>query len=123
MIEDMQTPHFIRPLTEDERHHIQTGLRSKDAFVLRRCPRESINNFVGKLAGFEPADATFNPKDLGHLTPVFGNPVVEIGTRPDGPLLEAAMSFLDVHSMLPGAPIRLWIFKKVFEILARICQN
>jgi transposase len=33
----MQTPHFIRPLTEDERHQIQTGLRSKDAFVLRRC--------------------------------------------------------------------------------------
>jgi transposase len=37
MIEDMQTPLFIRPLTEDERHHIQTGLRSKDGFVLRRC--------------------------------------------------------------------------------------
>jgi transposase len=37
MIEDMQTPIFIRPLTEDERHQIQTGLRSKDAFVLRRC--------------------------------------------------------------------------------------
>ncbi len=33
----MQTPHFIRPLTEDERHQIQIGLRSKDAFVLRRC--------------------------------------------------------------------------------------
>ena len=33
----MQTPHFIRPLTEDERHQIQMGLRSKDAFVLRRC--------------------------------------------------------------------------------------
>jgi transposase len=37
MLEDMQNPHFIRPLTEDERHQIQTGLRSKDAFVLRRC--------------------------------------------------------------------------------------
>lgn len=37
MIGGMQTPIFIRPLTEDERHHIQTGMRSKDAFVLRRC--------------------------------------------------------------------------------------
>ncbi len=37
MIEDMQLPIFIRSLTEDERHHIQAGLRSKDAFVLRRC--------------------------------------------------------------------------------------
>ena len=30
-------PIFIRPLTEDERHQIQAGLRSSDAFVLRRC--------------------------------------------------------------------------------------
>src|SRR5205823_9942686 len=28
---------FIRPLTEDERQQIQKGLRSSDAFVLRRC--------------------------------------------------------------------------------------
>jgi transposase len=33
----MRTPIFIRPLTENERHQIQTGLRSSDAFVLRRC--------------------------------------------------------------------------------------
>jgi transposase len=28
---------FIRPLTEDEQRQIQAGLRSSDAFVLRRC--------------------------------------------------------------------------------------
>jgi transposase len=33
----MKTPLFIRPLTENERGQIQAGLRSKDAFVLRRC--------------------------------------------------------------------------------------
>lgn len=33
----MRTPIFIRPLTEDEHHQIQKGLRSSDAFVLRRC--------------------------------------------------------------------------------------
>src|SRR6266705_1880127 len=33
----MRIPIFIRPLTEDERQHIQKGLRSSDAFVLRRC--------------------------------------------------------------------------------------
>src|SRR6266851_4915820 len=33
----MRTPIFIRPLTEDEQHQIQAGLRSSDAFVLRRC--------------------------------------------------------------------------------------
>ena len=33
----MKTPLFIRPLTEHERRQIQAGLRSKDAFVLRRA--------------------------------------------------------------------------------------
>ncbi|MBV9707918.1 MAG: helix-turn-helix domain-containing protein [Chloroflexi bacterium] len=33
----MKAPLFIRPLTEDERKQMQAGLRSSDAFVLRRC--------------------------------------------------------------------------------------
>ena len=33
----MKPPIFIRPLTEDEQRQIQAGLRSSDAFVLRRC--------------------------------------------------------------------------------------
>jgi transposase len=33
----MRKPIFIRPLTEDEHHQVQKGLRSSDAFVLRRC--------------------------------------------------------------------------------------
>ena len=33
----MRTPIFIRPLTENEQRQIQAGLRSSDAFVLRRC--------------------------------------------------------------------------------------
>jgi transposase len=33
----MRNPIFIRPLTEEERHQVQKGLRSSDAFVLRRC--------------------------------------------------------------------------------------
>jgi transposase len=33
----MRKPIFIRPLTLDEQRQIQTGLRSSDAFVLRRC--------------------------------------------------------------------------------------
>ena len=32
-----ENPIFIRPLTEDEQRQIQAGLRSSDAFVLRRC--------------------------------------------------------------------------------------
>ena len=33
----MRNPIFIRPLTEEEQHQVQKGLRSSDAFVLRRC--------------------------------------------------------------------------------------
>jgi transposase len=33
----MRAPIFIRPLTENERQQLQAGLRSSDAFVLRRC--------------------------------------------------------------------------------------
>ncbi len=33
----MRQPIFIRPVTEDEQRQIQAGLRSSDAFVLRRC--------------------------------------------------------------------------------------
>jgi transposase len=37
MIEGMKAPIFIRPLTQNEHSQIQAGLRSSDAFVLRRC--------------------------------------------------------------------------------------
>jgi transposase len=33
----MKPPLFVRPLTDTERGEIQAGLRSADAFVLRRC--------------------------------------------------------------------------------------
>lgn len=33
----MRSPIFIRPLTEDERTRLEGGLRSSDAFMLRRC--------------------------------------------------------------------------------------
>src|SRR3954469_16992652 len=33
----MKPPLFVRPLTDDERFAVQRGLRSVDAFTLRRC--------------------------------------------------------------------------------------
>jgi hypothetical protein len=33
----MKPPTFVRPLTDDERHALQAGLRSPVAFTLRRC--------------------------------------------------------------------------------------
>jgi transposase len=36
MMDLMKQPIFVRPLTEEERKQLETGLRSSDAFVLRR---------------------------------------------------------------------------------------
>jgi hypothetical protein len=33
----MKRPLFVRPVTDVERQHLEAGLRSSDAFVLRRC--------------------------------------------------------------------------------------
>lgn len=33
----MKAPIFVRPFSEEEQRQIQTGLRSKEAFILRRC--------------------------------------------------------------------------------------
>lgn len=37
MLGGMKAPIFVRPFSEEEQRHIQAGLRSKEAFVLRRC--------------------------------------------------------------------------------------
>lgn len=37
MLWAMKPPFFVRPLTPEERETLQAGLRSQDAFVLRRC--------------------------------------------------------------------------------------
>lgn len=37
MLSGMRKPIFVRPLTEDEQQTLTAGLRSSDAFVLRRC--------------------------------------------------------------------------------------
>ncbi len=36
-LEGMRPPIFVRTLTDDERQALEQGLRSNDAFVLRRC--------------------------------------------------------------------------------------
>ena len=37
MLVGMRRPIFVRPLTDAEHHTLERGLRSSDAFVLRRC--------------------------------------------------------------------------------------
>ncbi|HZU68348.1 MAG TPA: hypothetical protein VFA09_13820 [Ktedonobacteraceae bacterium] len=37
ILRSMRPPIFVRSLSQDEREQIEAGLRSSDAFVLRRC--------------------------------------------------------------------------------------
>src|SRR5437764_8839522 len=37
MVVSMRPPIFVRPLTDAEREHVEAGLRSSEAFTLRRC--------------------------------------------------------------------------------------
>jgi hypothetical protein len=37
ILDGMQVPLFVRPLTDAERQALEAGLHSSDAFVLRRC--------------------------------------------------------------------------------------
>jgi Winged helix-turn helix len=37
MLTPMKPPLFVRPLTDEERHHLEGGVRAQKAFTLRRC--------------------------------------------------------------------------------------
>jgi len=45
----MRTPVYVRPLSDDERQALEAGLRSSDAFVLRRC-QIILSSACGKRA-------------------------------------------------------------------------
>jgi hypothetical protein len=45
----MRPPTFVRTLNPDERQALEKGLRSKDAFVLRRC-QILLSSARGELA-------------------------------------------------------------------------
>ena len=58
----MRPPIFVRPLTDAEREQVEAGLRSSDAFVLRRC------QIVLASARGERA-----PAIAGHLSEVYSS--------------------------------------------------
>ena len=75
----MRKPIYIRPLTEDEQHTLQEGLRSSNAFVLRRCQillasaRGQTARVIGEALGCDDQTVrnvlhTFNTQGLAALT-------------------------------------------------------
>jgi hypothetical protein len=75
----MRKPIYIRPLTEDEHQILQEGLRSSNAFVLRRCQillartRGQTARVIGEALGCDDQTVrnvlhTFNTQGLAALT-------------------------------------------------------
>ena len=74
----MRKPIYIRALTEDEQHTLQEGLRSSNAFVLRRCQillasaRGQTARVIGETLGCDDQTVrnalhTFNTQGLAAL--------------------------------------------------------
>jgi transposase len=81
----MKPPIFVRSLSERERESLQAGLRSKDAFVMRRCQillasarGESPPKIAASLGcasqTVRNAIRAFNGRGLGALTPGSSRP-------------------------------------------------
>ena len=81
----MKPPIFVRSLSENEREALETGLRSKDAFVLRRCqillassrgqsPPEIARSLACGSQTVRNAIHAFNGRGLGALTPGSSRP-------------------------------------------------
>ena len=109
----MRPPIFIRPLTDDERAALHAGLRSPDAFTLRRC-QILLASAQGKLARDIAADLhcddqtvrtaihAFNATGLAALTP--GSHVAH--TRPHAAFDAQRLSRL--ARAAPPQPAHLW---------------
>src|SRR5215469_5130135 len=81
----MRPPVFVRPLADAERNALTAGLRSPDAFVLRRCQivlassRGEIPRVIGAHLGCSDqtardAIAAFNARGLAALHPRSSRP-------------------------------------------------
>lgn len=108
MLTSMKPPLFVRPLTDDERCHLESGLRSKNAFTLRRCqivlasarqqPPAQIAQQVGwSVPTVRNALHAFTQRGLACLTEQSCVP------RTVQPVLEATKRE-DIHGLLHQSP-------------------
>ena len=122
----MKTPLFIRPLTENERGQIQAGLRSKDAFVLRRCQivlaseRGERAGAIAKQLGCHKQTVLnvihgFNADGLAVLAEGSSRPH-RLRTTFSQEALEALQDLLHHSPRDFGKPTSLWTLKLVAQV-------
>jgi transposase len=114
----MKAPIFIRALTQDERDTIQAGLRSSQAFVLRRCQillaseRKENARAIAKLLGCDDQTVRnvikgFNKHGLAVLTKQSCRPH-RLRTSIPNDSLEALQELLHRSPREFGVPQSLW---------------
>ena len=124
----MKAPLFVRPLTDAERQHLTKGLRSPDAFTLRRCQvllasaRGATARRVAEQVGcsdqaVRDAIRAFNRDGLAALTRRSSRPVT---THPafDAAGAERLRELLHRSPRAFGKDTSLW----TLPLAAEVCQ-
>jgi transposase len=122
----MKPPIFVRTLSKKEREALEAGLRSKDAFVLRRCqillasargerpPRIAENLGCGSQTA-RNAIHDFNERGLGALTPGSSRPR-EVHAAFDEGEAESLRQMLHHHPSEFGKEGIFWTLSMAAEV-------
>jgi transposase len=122
----MRAPIFIRPLTAEERQAVPAGLRSSDAFVLRRCqilaaserkeraPQIAQNLGCGEQTVRNVIQA-FNQTGLACLVRGSSHPHTVQAAFP-GEQAERLKSLLHQSPRLFGQPTSVWTLELAAEV-------
>ena len=123
----MRKPIFIRPLTEDEQHTLQEGLRSSNAFVLRRCQillasaRGQTARVIGETLGCDDQTVrnvlhAFNTQGLAALTRRSSAPQRTPHAAFDRLRREQLRALLHQSPRTFGKPTSLWTLALAAEV-------
>jgi transposase len=122
----MRPPIFVRPLRDAEREPVRAGLRSSDAFVLRRCQillasaRGERAPAIAKHLGCDDqtvreAIHAFNARGVAALRPGSRKPTT-IRAAFDLPGAERLRALLHQSPRAFGQPTSLWTLDLVAEV-------
>ena len=122
----MRPPIFVRPLTDAERAQVEAGLRSSDAFTLRRCQvvlasarRERVPSIAEHLGCGEQtvrnAIHAFDARGLGALAPGSSRPHT-LHAAFDEAGAERLRALLHQSPRTFGKPTSLWTLDLAAEV-------
>ena len=123
----MRKPIYVRALTADELQALQEGLRSSDAFVLRRCQillasaRGQTARVIGETLGCDDqtvrnAIHAFNIRGLAALTPRSSAPQRTPHAAFHAPQREQLRALLHQSPRTFGHPTSLWTLPLVATV-------